>query len=103
MPFTTYRETRPWAKAIRDAVRARKMPPWFADPCCGHFANDPSLSPHQLATLSAWAEGGAPAGNPRDAPPPPHWAEGWNIPQPDLVLRMPKPVPIPGRGAVEYT
>ena len=102
-PFVSYEQTRPFAQAIRQAVTTRKMPPWFADPCCGHFANDPSLSPHQLATLSAWAEGGAPAGNPRDAPPPPHWAEGWNIPQPDLVLRMPKPVPIPARGAVEYT
>jgi len=102
-PFVSYEQTRPFAQAIRQAVTTRKMPPWFADPCCGHFVNDPSLSPHQLATLSAWAEGGAPAGTPHDAPPPPHWAEGWNIPQPDLVLRMPKPVPIPARGAVEYT
>jgi len=102
-PFVSYEQTRPFAQAIRPAVTTRKMPPWFADPCCGHFVNDPSLSPHQLATLSAWAEGGAPAGTPHDAPPPPHWAEGWNIPQPDLVLRMPKPVPIPARGAVEYT
>ncbi len=38
MPFLTYHETRPWAKAIREAVLTRKMPPWFADPCCGHFA-----------------------------------------------------------------
>ena len=35
---------RPWAKAIRDQVRSRKMPPWPADPCCGHFSNDRSLS-----------------------------------------------------------
>ncbi len=41
MPFRTYAETRPWAKAIRQAVVTRKMPPWFADPAYGHFANDP--------------------------------------------------------------
>lgn len=40
MAFTTYQETRPWAKAIREAILTRKMPPWFADPCCGKFSND---------------------------------------------------------------
>src|SRR5690242_19738280 len=44
MPFVTYEQTRPFAQAIRQAVTSRKMPPWFADACCGHFANDPSLS-----------------------------------------------------------
>ncbi|HTM86637.1 MAG TPA: hypothetical protein VL155_00455, partial [Terriglobales bacterium] len=70
LTFVSYEQTRPFAQAIRQAVTTKKMPPWFADPCCGHFANDPSLSPQQLATLSAWAEGGAPAGNPHDAAPP---------------------------------
>ena len=103
MPFVSYEQTRPFAQAIRQAVATRKMPPWFADACCGHFANDPSLSAEQIATISAWAAAGAPAGKPSDAPPAPHWAEGWNISKPDLVLRMPKPVPIPAHGAVEYT
>ena len=102
-PFVTYEQTRPFASAIRHVVASRKMPPWFADPCCGRFANDPSLTPQQIATLSTWAEGGAPAGNPHDGTPPPRWIQGWNIPQPDAVVRMPKPVPIPARGGVEYT
>jgi len=103
MPFVSYEQTRPFAQAIRQAVTSRKMPPWFADACCGHFANDPSLSAQQIARISAWAATGAPAGKPSDAPPAPHWAEGWNISKPDLVLRMPEPVPIPAHGAVEYT
>ena len=103
MPFLTYAQTRPFAQAIQRAVTARKMPPWFADACCGHFANDPSLSPQEIATISAWAAAGALAGNASETPPPAHWVEGWNIPQPDLVLRMPAPVAIPAHGAVEYT
>jgi hypothetical protein len=79
------------------------MPPWFADPCCGKFADDPSLTEVQIATLRKWADGGAPEGNPGDAPLEPHWTKGWNIPQPDLVLPMPKPVTIPAEGTVEYT
>src|SRR5271166_599816 len=54
MSFVTYPETRRWAKAIRDAVRSRKMPPWFADPCCGHFSNDRSLPAAEIETLAKW-------------------------------------------------
>ncbi|MBV8847803.1 MAG: cytochrome c, partial [Bryobacterales bacterium] len=62
----TYSEARPWAKAIKAAVLTKKMPPWFADPRYGHFANDRSLSAHDVETLSAWADVGAPEGNPKD-------------------------------------
>src|SRR5580704_15761195 len=48
MPFLTYQGTRPWAKAIKTAVVTRKMPPWFADPKYGHFANDRRLSTGDL-------------------------------------------------------
>jgi hypothetical protein len=103
MPLVTYEQTRPWAEKIAAAVEMRMMPPWFADPRYGHFANDPSLSEEQIATIAAWAKAGAPAGDARDAPAPRMWSEGWNIPPPDLVLRMPRPVQIPARGEVEYT
>jgi len=101
--FLTYEETRPWATRIRVAVRTKAMPPWFADPCCGHFLDDPSLTAGEISTLSAWADRGAPAGEPSDSPPSPHWTEGWNIPQPDAVVKMPQPVVIPATGDLEYT
>ena len=103
MPFVTYEQTHPWAKQIATAVQMKMMPPWFADPRYGKFANDPSLTPQQIATISAWAEAGAPAGDPHNAPPPRKWTEGWNIAQPDQVVKMPKPVQIPARGEIEYT
>ncbi len=103
MRLEIYEQTRPYAAAIAAAVKNRSMPPWFADPRIGHFSNDPSLTTEQIAALAAWAAAGAPAGNPHDAPPPRHWAESWSIPQPDLILKMPKAVPIPASGDVEYT
>jgi len=103
MPLVTYDQTQPLARLIADDARARKMPPWFADPRVGHFSNDPSLSPKEISTLAAWATANAPEGNPADALPPRHWVEGWNIPQPDLVIRMPKPVSIPALCDIEYT
>jgi hypothetical protein len=103
MALVTYPETRQWAAGIRDAARVKAMPPWFADGCCGHFADDPSLTPQEISTLSAWADANAPGGNPQDSPAPPHWTEGWNISQPDVGVRMPKPVTVPAQGDVEYT
>src|SRR5262252_4738741 len=93
MPLVTYEQTRPWSDSIAHAVEAKMMPPWFADARFGHFANDTSLSEQQIRTISAWAAAGAPPGQPSDAPPPKRWTNGWNIPQPDLVVKMPKPVP----------
>ena len=95
MPFVTYQQTKPWATSIAHATEMKMMPPWFADPRYGRFANDPSLSDYEIHTLSAWAQNGALAGDPHDAPSPKAWTDGWNIPNPDLVVKMPKPVPIP--------
>jgi hypothetical protein len=103
MPLVTYDETRPWAKRIGEAVATKMMPPWFADPRYGHFANDPSLTADQIATIVQWANAGAPAGNESDGPALRKWTEGWNIPEPDAVVKMPKPVLIRDRGEVEYT
>jgi hypothetical protein len=102
MSLSTYGETRPWAKAIRAAVQTRKMPPWFADPCCGHFLNDRSLTAAEIETLSKWAESGAPKGDETHAPPPRKWTQGWNVGTPDLILGMSQPFPVPAQGAVEY-
>jgi hypothetical protein len=102
MPLITYQQTRPWAAAIKESVRLKKMPPWFADPHYGKFANDRSLTQEQIDTLAAWAEHGAKEGSAKDAPPPRQFEEGWNIPKPDLVLQMPEPFPIPPSGTIDY-
>src|ERR1700690_1388384 len=103
MPLVTYERARPFAHAIANAASQRKMPPWFADPGIGHFSNDPSLTAQEIATLVSWAASNAPPGNPHDAPPNREWERGWMIPQPDVVVQMPKPVAIPAHGIVEYT
>ena len=71
MPLTTYAEARPWAKAIKEEVMTRRMPKWHAARGYGDFANDPSLSPFEIALITAWADGGAPLGEGGPAPPNP--------------------------------
>src|SRR5205085_4754870 len=64
MSLVTYKEARPWAAAIREAVTQRTMPPWHADPHIGHFINDPRLSDPEIATIQAWVKSGAKEGDP---------------------------------------
>jgi mono/diheme cytochrome c family protein len=102
MSFLTYEQTRPWAKAMKQAVLTKKMPPWFADPHYGKFANDRTLSQAEIDTIVAWADSGANAGDPKDAPKPIEFLEGWNIGKPDAVFQMPAAFEIPASGTLEY-
>src|SRR6516164_2428916 len=102
MSFLTFESTRPWAKAIKAAVSTHKMPPWFADPRFGHFANERGLSDAEIKTLVSWADNGAPEGEAKDKPAPVTFRDGWNI-RPDLVFQLPKPFKVPAKGTIEYT
>ncbi len=103
MSFLTYESTRPWAKAIKGAVLVKKMPPWPADPHYGKFANARFLSDADIATLVAWADHGAPAGDKKDAPPPKNWVEGWTMGKPDAVFQLSKSYDVPEKGVIDYT
>ncbi len=102
MPLLTYEQARPWAKAIRQAVSLRQMPPWFADPRFGAFANDPSLTAAEIVLIGQWVDAGAPAGAKQDAPPAIQWPQGRVLAHPTLVTGMPKAFPIPARATIEY-
>jgi len=103
MPLLTYSQARPWAKAIKEAVLTKKMPPWFADPKYGHFRNDPSMTQQEIDTLVAWVDKGAPEGDPADAPKPKEFSTGWNIGEPDAVVEMPNPYHVPAKGTIDIT
>ena len=102
MSFMTYDSTRPWAKSIKQAVTTKTMPPWFADPHYGKFANDRSLSAADIQTLVAWVDGGAKAGNPKDAPKPKEFVDGWVIGKPDKVFEIPTAFEVPTSGTIDY-
>jgi hypothetical protein len=102
MALTDYAAARPWAKAIREAVVARRMPPWFADPHFGKFSNDARLADSAIETISAWVEAGAPEGDRRDAPRPVEWVQGWKIGTPEIVIEMPREMEIPASGTLGY-
>jgi hypothetical protein len=102
MALTDYASARPWAKAIEEAVVARTMPPWFADPHFGKFSNDARLPDRAIEAISAWVDAGAPEGDSKDAPQPVEWVTGWKIGAPEVVIEMPKEVEIPAAGTLGY-
>jgi hypothetical protein len=102
MSLLTYNDARPWAKAIKQAVLAKKMPPWSADGSVGHFKNDRRLRPEEMDTFAKWADSGAAEGNVKDAPAPLQFSQGWAIGKPDAILEMPVPFEIPANGVVDY-
>jgi hypothetical protein len=102
MPLMDYAGVKPWAQAIRQAVICKQMPPWYADPKVGRFANDRSLSAAQISTIVDWVDAGLPPGDPKDAPKPMDWVEGWTIGRPEIVFEMPSPFIVPSSSVVPY-
>ena len=101
MSLLTYKDARPWAASIREAVVTGKMPPWKADPHFGKWSNDPRLSDAEIATLKAWIDGGKLEGNPKDMPVAPEFPDGWKIGKPDAVIAIPEHV-LDAKGPDEY-
>ncbi|HEX4131831.1 MAG TPA: hypothetical protein VHZ24_17495 [Pirellulales bacterium] len=103
-PFSllTYDDAAKRAEHLVEVTASRRMPPWHADPDYGEFLDERRLSDDELATLRAWAEAGAPAGDPADLPPEPEFPDGWQLGEPDLVIRMAEPFQVAADGADVY-
>ena len=106
MSLLSYQAVRPWARAIKTKVVAREMPPWFADPHAGpQYTTDRSLQQADIDLIAKWVDGGAPEGDPKDAPASRRMAEGRLAVQPDYVVRGPS-FKVPGRppsNVIEWT
>src|SRR6202140_4970706 len=93
MSLMSYNDARPWARAMKERVSKREMPPWFVDKTIGiqKYKNDPSLSDAEIATVVKWVDSGAPQGNPADKPAQPvqEAVNTWAIGTPDLVIKYP--------------
>lgn len=97
MSLITYEETRPWARSMKYRTGLRNkpeaMPPWFIEKDVGvqGFKGDLSLTEREIEKIAAWADNGAPRGNPADMPPPIDLLEAheWQIGEPDLVVSSP--------------
>lgn len=102
MAFHTSTAIRPWVKAMRQSLLKGTMPPWHADePTSQHLARVRALSTTEKQTLLAWLDAGAPSPAPFTLSPPSP-PSGWQLGQPDLILKIPA-AEIPASGTLQYT
>lgn len=102
IPLTSYEEARPWAKAIKEEVLEKRMPPYQAVKGYGEFHNPYLLSQREIELLVSWVEGGAPRGEAKDLPKEIVPAAHWSFGKPELNLQPEEMITIPaGEGAYE--
>ncbi|MBI1358451.1 MAG: hypothetical protein GC160_29290 [Acidobacteria bacterium] len=101
-PLTSYSEAKKRGALISAVTEARYMPPWHAAPADVRYRDERRLSEEQIGTLKAWVEAGMPEGDPGRLPAPPEFAEGWQLGEPDLVVRMPEAFEVPAEGPDLY-
>lgn len=103
-PFSLleYRQVRKRAQEILKVTLGGFMPPWLPEPGYARFANERRLSGEQLDLLTQWVKTGMEEGDPSHLPELPRWTEGWQLGEPDLILRMPEPYVLPASGKDVY-
>ncbi len=98
-----YDEVVGWAETMREVIDEGRMPPWFANPEYGHFANDARLSDDEKHLFREWVKNGCPKGDDKDLPEPRQFATGWQMGEPDQVIYMgDKSYKVPAEGVVAY-
>lgn len=101
-PLTSYEEVKKRGRLLVAVTESRYMPPWHAEPGDVAFVDARRLSDAELATLKVWVDAGMPEGDPSRTPALPKYAEGWELGEPDLAIRMDEPFTVPADGPDIY-
>ena len=103
-PFSlmTYDDAKKRADQLAEVTQSKYMPPWKAAPGYGEFAGTRHLTDEQIALFSKWVAAGTPQGDPKDLPKMPKFAEGWQLGEPDLIVKVDKPYKLKAEGKDEF-
>ncbi len=101
-PLLTYVDTKKHAKTMLRVMEDRYMPPWHPEPGHGEFRGDRRLSDAQLTLFSKWVKTGMAEGDAKKTPAIPKFPEGWQLGEPDLVVKMDRPFDVPAEGEDIY-
>lgn len=101
-PLLTYEDVKKHARQIAYVTKERIMPPWLPEPQPLKFADEARLTDRELDLIQKWADGGKQQGEPADLPSAPHFANGWQLGEPDLILKAAKPFALPASSGDQY-
>ncbi len=101
-PLLSYADVKKHARQIAAVTKSHYMPPWLPEGPLNQFVGDRRLTEAQIQLISDWVKAGAPEGDAANEPPPPHFAEVWQLGPPDLVLKAAKPFRLPASGPDQF-
>ncbi len=103
-PFSllTYGDVKSHARQIADLTQKRIMPPWLPEPGEFQLQDDLHLTSDEIALFRKWVDDGLPEGASADLPPSPKFNSGWQLGEPDLILRADSSYEIPASGSDVY-
>ncbi|HLZ92301.1 MAG TPA: tetratricopeptide repeat protein [Candidatus Acidoferrum sp.] len=101
-PLLSYADAKSHGRQIAAVTKERIMPPWLPEPGALQFADELRLSEDEIARIQTWVQQGAAEGERADLPAVPHFAEGWQLGKPDVVVKAAKPYTLPASGADNY-
>ncbi|MFY9344557.1 MAG: hypothetical protein WAT39_18845 [Planctomycetota bacterium] len=101
-PLLTYADVRKRGRNILQVVEDRYMPPWHPEPGHGSFRNNPRLTDAQIELLRAWVKAGMPEGPPEKLGKPPQFPDGWQLGEPDLIVKTSGAFEVPASGRDVY-
>jgi len=101
-PLLTYKDAKSHARQIAAVTQKRFMPPWLPEPGEQKFAEELRLTAEQIAVIQKWVEQGTEEGDPADLPAAPKFVLGWQLGQPDEIIKADKPFVLPASGSDMY-
>jgi Flp pilus assembly protein TadD len=103
-PFSllTYADVAKHAQQIVTVTKSRYMPPWLPETGAVKFAEERRLSDQQIRLLEQWLAAGKPEGQAADRPATPKFTEGWQLGEPDLILKLPESYTLAADGPDVY-
>jgi Flp pilus assembly protein TadD len=99
-PFSllTWQDAQRWAPQITHVTQSRFMPPWLPEHGYGDFEGERRLTDAEIALIAKWVKAGAPEGDAKLAPQPPHYSATWQRGTPDLILAVERPYALQASG-----
>jgi tetratricopeptide (TPR) repeat protein len=103
-PFNllSYSDVKKHARQIAEVTQSQAMPPWLPAPQEARFADELRLSEQEINLIQKWVEQGEIEGAAADLPRAPQFVEGWQLGQPDMILKAAKPFILPAQGTDTY-
>ncbi len=104
-PFalTTYDQVTAKADMVARVIDEGRMPPWYAHPDFGSWANARTMTADEKRVIAQWLEGGKQTGDLAKMPPAPEFSTSkWLAGEPDLLLTETETYDLPASGVIDY-